>query len=402
MKEARGDATTPTEGRFLARLRGLFTSKKVDESEITPGELDELADIVGKVETPEDSLGELSPDEPLEFDEPREDASTGFEFSLDVAEDVKTVSGDQLEELSANPEESQKTYHERLAALDFRASGNPNLKNVVTRRIVDWEAGDYPDVFLDVAEAYGIELSEVEHLFQKRVEELMERCHFFRATQTEVFLNHIISGEQRYKSQFETGTSNGILWPEHRSKIEAQICGFPRYDTPEGQEMVKDRPIYGYFTTNSHGILNETGTHPPWNKVCQYGRVAVKINRDVAMERATLSFCDSFRLHGTTPLSPAALPHYSCLFHHGKLKSFKGDKTLLWHFLDGESDLRTFMGLVHNYTEVQFHGGLTAKDIESIHVSEGNGIDLYEIDEIIHAVEEYNHAAGSSIPVVMY
>ena len=42
-----------------------------------------------------------------------------------------------------------------------------------------------------------------------------------------------------------------------------------------------------------------------------------------------------------------------------------------------------------NYTEVQYHDGLTMDDVESIHVSTHNGVYPEEIEEIRRIFKEY-------------
>lgn len=54
------------------------------------------------------------------------------------------------------------------------------------------------------------------------------------------------------------------------------------------------------------------------------------------------------------------------------------------------------------YTEVQYHGGLTVEDIESVHLSTGNGLNQEEIDRVTAAVAAYNQETGGNILVVLY
>lgn len=295
---------------------------------------------------------------------------------------------------------TSKKYAERMELFEFGRVGNPLLKSVVQQRIEAWERKSRSEVsrLWVLAERMNKSVEAVEELFQQKVEALMEECQFFRATQTEVFLKHIIGGEGRYKSQFETNKSDGTFYPKFRSTKEDLYFGFPKYDTPEGEQAVAYRPIYGYFALDDNGILNESGKHPPANSVSGYGAVTVKINKKIAMERATISFRDSLHM-SDVPLVPAALPHYSALCY---AVSGKPEIQVLQQFLEEPVNHEIFRKLFFYYTETQFHGGLTARDIESVHLSLANGLDQDEIDEITAAVEVYNQETGGNIAVVIY
>lgn len=316
---------------------------------------------------------------------------------------IRTEGQPAVDELTSQPEESsntKKSYQKRLAEVELVARGNPYLNQTVHDRIGYWESAPRPKSFLILAEKLGLSVEETEDLLQQRLEELIQQCQFFRATEMGVFLNHILGGDKRYKSQFETRTSGGILFPELRSEAEHTQFGFPQDNTMEGEVLREYRPIYGYFSPDENGIINRAGKHPPPNCVGMYGGVTVKIRRDVAMQRATMSFCDSLHLDNV-PLCPVKLPHFSSLFAFS-LFDQGAHLYAIQKFLEDPTSVTNFYRLLDDYTEVQFHGGLSAADIDSVHLSKGNGLTQIEIDRVIAAVDEFNQETGGNIEVVIY
>lgn len=295
------------------------------------------------------------------------------------------------------PELQVKTYGERMAQLDLVIEGNPYLKETLARRIEDWEQSPSAEAhLLQLARRMRLSVPEVESLCQKRIEELMHLSEFFCATRPNIVLDHILRGDERYKSQIELYDTGAVSGPWYRSSVENKVFGFPQYDTPEGKRGKSSRPIYGYFSLNENGILNHSGTHPPPNDVHFYGKVTVKIKPETAIKRATMCLVDSFATEA--PLCPVALPHYSALFH-------SSDNTEYWNiidFLHKPVTHDTLWAIYNGYTEAQYHGGLTVDDIASVHLSPGNGLTQEELDGVAAAVEAYNRQTSSNIAVVMY
>lgn len=318
-----------------------------------------------------------------------------------VAPSTPVVNSEPDVILQENRGEASRRYAARMERFEFGDVGNPYLKATIQERIERWENGIGQKQLSALAELMNKSIEEVEDLLQRKIEELMEKSQFFRATETDVFLRHIINGERRYKSQFETGRSNGSYLPSRRSEKEGELFGFPAHYSPEGLETVKYRPIYGYFSLDKNGILNDAGKHPPINSVSNYGSVTVKIKTEVAKQRTTMAFRDTLYMTNI-PLTPVALPHYSAFFF------FRGTPEhrlkMLQAFLDEPIDNGTFsrMRSPFSYTEAQYHGGLSVDDIESVHLSLGNGLTQTEIDQVTVAIEAFNQETGNNIRAVIY
>ena len=199
----------------------------------------------------------------------------------------------------------------------------------------------------------------------------------------------------RWKSQFETAKSDGTLDPSYRARQESGMFAFnediipdqigaereqPRHYldrlSSEALDVSKEkRPIYGYFSDGEHGAINSSGTIPPPNYVDIYGTINVKIKRDRALKKATLTFHDSLLPGRLWPPTPASKPHFASLRTlYLTLESLKRSSIVNW----GES-----------YTEVQFHGQLTMDDVESIHLSGKNGVNQDDIEKVRKIYAEY-------------
>lgn len=361
MKESVEAVTKPSEMGVWERVRNLFRSRGVAEFGVTTE--------AGK---------SIDAAVPTEVEEPG-GVSTYFGI-----------------ESGTSPETVQSTYLERLAALDFEVEGNPNLKRTFQSGIEGWQNSVNRLQLFRLAEQMNKSVEEVEALLQQRIEAVIERSHFFCATDSDVLINHILRNEKRYKSSFELGDSPKITY-DYRGKVENRLFGFPLHDTIKGKRVKSKRPIYGYFSMNSDGVFNSTGTHPPWNHTHAYGRVAVKIKRPVAVQRATFSLADSYYIDPIFA-SPVALPHFSAVLHSEDEQRLEKIRD----FLENPLEYKTFFGVCGGYTEVQYHGGLRVGDIESIHLSEGNGLDPREIFSVVAAVNKYNRTKLRKIAVVIY
>jgi len=216
---------------------------------------------------------------------------------------------------------------------------------------------------------------------------------FFRATNMDVIENVMLK-DNRWKSQFETGTSNGCLGPSYRASAENSFFGFVN-DSEKNKEK---RPIYGYFTEGEHGEINNYGRIPPPTNVVQYGRVNFKIKKDIALRKATVTFHDSLNeSHGGGFMpTPASKVHFTSLRvkpysgMNGRfyLKDFKEARTTNWN---------------ESYTEAQFHGQLTMEDIESIHISTENGLSDDEMDHVRAIFRKYKKQhPESNIQLIEY
>lgn len=255
---------------------------------------------------------------------------------------------------------------------ELELEGNPEIKDQIRENIIRAEKDNQP-YYERSAANLGISVEEFKRQLQEKIEDMINRAEFFRATQLQI-LEKIMNVDGRWKNQFETGTSQGTLDPYYRAKQEKNMFGFE--DDFEKNKHI--RPIYGYFSDNEHGGINyyKEGLFP--TSVSYYGEVNIKIKKDKALRKSTITFHDSLGPDGKWPPTPAVRPHFTsfqCFELIGKiLAELKKPSRVNW----GES-----------YTEVQYHGQLTMDDVESIHVSTKNGLYPENIREVQRIFGEY-------------
>lgn len=92
--------------------------------------------------------------------------------------------------------------------------------------------------------------------------------------------------DQRFKSQFETGTSNGMYDPTERARFEHEMFGIPEDIDPAR------RPIYGHITDRSYPGM--AGGYGEWNAVLD-----PSVNK-----RASFHFGDSLGFEAPGPHGP--------------------------------------------------------------------------------------------------
>ena len=273
---------------------------------------------------------------------------------------------------------------------EIELEGNPEIKEQVGQNIIRAEKMNQQR-YENAAADLGISIEEFKARLQAKIEDMVERADFFIATQLGV-LEKIMNVDGRWKSQFETGTSQGTLNPRYRAVAEMRMFGFNKtkdsempiatYDINVPEESLttnkERRPIYGYFSDEEHGAINYEGKIPPPTNVNWYGTVNVKIKKERAVKKATITFHDSLDPTNDWPPTPAAKPHFTSFrlrYSGGEiLNKLKGPSVVNW----GES-----------YTEVQFHGGLTMDDVESIHISTHNGLYPDDIEEVRRIFKKY-------------
>ena len=102
--------------------------------------------------------------------------------------------------------------------------GNPELKSRIRANILLAEKS-HEDQYIEHAAEMGIDVNEFKARLQERIEQLVAASDFFRATKISV-LNKVLNADGRYKSQFETNTSDGTLSPKYRAHSEMRMFGF--------------------------------------------------------------------------------------------------------------------------------------------------------------------------------
>jgi len=205
-----------------------------------------------------------------------------------------------------------------------------------------------------------------------------------------------ILGDGRFKSQFETRTSNGLLNLATRSGMETQAFGYaPRLDTSA-------RPVYGYM--NTRGLTGADEEKSFWLQ--QYGGAIVHLS-DAVRDRTTFTFGDSLPMSGvpcpvSDPRWEATDPQYDHLGWHVDRSSFppgldySEQYPAAWSWMVREGPdadavaATTPSGATLDYIEAQVHGGVSASDIASVELPS-------EPDPALKALLD-----GASIPYTVY
>lgn len=280
-------------------------------------------------------------------------------------------------------------------SLSMGVEANPDLEPILLRNILVAEKTFLESIgsrssLVSFLKEKGITLIEFIETVQKYTEKALEKSTLFRATDVSVLLRHILPNDYRWKSQFETQTSGGHLGNSYRASYETKAFGY----SIDSEYEPTARTIYGYFTPDTNGVLNNAGTNPPENSVYQYGRASCKI-KDEAKRNTTFLFRDS--LNADMPLAPAEKPHYLSSLNQGNVRGF-------WEAMMREFSAASLCAAVSGrYSETQIHGGLKMSDIESIHLSTNNGVSEREIKDMQIAVEEYNkNNPDNTIELVIY
>lgn len=253
--------------------------------------------------------------------------------------------------------------------------GNSGIKEKIKENIIFAEERNKNE-YEDAAKDLGISVEEFKEKLQKKIEGLIEKSNFFRATRVDI-LDKVLNVDGRYKSQFETGTSQGSLDPTSRADAEKLMFEFD-YDEKDVEKNKEMRPIYGYFSDEINGAINYKGKIPPPNNVSYYGCINVKIKKEKALQKATITFKDSLGDKNCWPPTPAKKPHFS---------SFRMSYTGSHILEDFKATSVTNYG--SSYNEAQYHGQLTMDDVESIHISSGNGLSSEDIEMIHDTFKKY-------------
>jgi hypothetical protein len=188
---------------------------------------------------------------------------------------------------------------------------------------------------------------------------------------------------RRMKSQFETGTSNGLFSPERRRVIELELMSIPG-DLPDGL-----RPIYGFQ-------LNEDfeGDSPTQSNAAEhYGVVVFQLKQSVR-ERTTMTNADSLD-YQTYPIPvDGDLPEDRILAAVGYNDYEIGDAIngAAYRFRqdvldeDFADDLGYGWGI--GYSEIQVHGGVDLRDIEEvIYPASKFALDVTDRERIIRELD---------------
>ena len=311
----------------------------------------------------------------MSFEIPKSDKSVEAENNLAAL----AYEDEKQKKLLEDPEEikydseTTRNYFKDWEGLVL--NGNIGMKEKIRKNILQVEQ-ERADDYRYFANEQKITIEELKKDLQKRVEKMVESSGFFRATNMSV-ISSIMINDGRWKSQFETGRSDGYLNPQRRSSVENKMFDFP---DDKDAENTNKRPIYGYFSDSDNGIINEHGNNPPPNAIKYCGTVNFKFKKNKIIERTTITFQDSLNHPNWMP-SPASKPHFTSLM-------VTSGQTINIHNISSTSKC-DWNSYANHYTEVQYHDGLTMEDVESIHISTKNGMSEEDMQKVRDLHKKY-------------
>ena len=205
-------------------------------------------------------------------------------------------------------------------------------------------------LFQRYAENHGLTPDEYRRKAKQNLKKLLKGKRIFSRQPPDVALS--ILGD-RFRNQFETGTSGGLFDPDRKRDLENRILGIP-----EGLSWSDaERPIYGF--------MEGTGEHET-SSALQYGPVKFVLKPEVR-KRATFTIGDSLdkNMGGLIPqVAPSPIEEPSLL----SVGSYDvlGPKNMSQFFVD--------------FVEAQIYGGVEPEDIERIEIdAEKDSTTTYEV-----------------------
>ena len=170
--------------------------------------------------------------------------------------------------------------------------------------------------------------------------------------------------EGRFKSQFETGDSNGLFDPTVRSNKENDFFNYPADLNPDL------RPIYGYMS----GKNTEKGR----NSLTQYGDISI-IFKDSVKDRTTFNIGDSIdTTNGLTQAILQPVPVNDPNFRAAPIVRLMAETGPL-KTTDANPDQ-------YSYNEAQIHEGVTVDDIKSVILRKG----VSDSKKVISLLDKHN------------
>jgi hypothetical protein len=226
----------------------------------------------------------------------------------------------------------------------------------------------------------------VDHLFEDAVARLVDYVNNRRRGDLYIAVppNAVsaILRAKRMKSQFETGTSGGLLNPEWRRRVEDELLSIPE-DLPD-----KLRPIYGFQLGEFEG---DSPTES--SAAYHYGVVVFRLKSSVR-ERTTMTNADSLDYKTDAIPVDGDLPEDRILAAVGWNDFEIGEAVngALSGFREGVLGEDGSDDLVNNneiaYSEIQVHGGVDMEDIEEvIYPSSTYSLDIADRQRIIRELD---------------
>jgi SPP1 gp7 family putative phage head morphogenesis protein len=229
----------------------------------------------------------------------------------------------------------------------------------------------FPDL-VDAIETAVENAGQIDHLLLENADEIRS---FIR-----IDIRDLISvlEDGRFKSQFETGTSGGVMSFEFRARVENALFGYAEDVSPDL------RPIYGYMSDHYSAMQYAE----------QYGNLTVGLRNEIA-SRTSMTFYDSLDNNITGVVTPKRWTLASSGFSDVNLFSDRVKKieslTMEGRMREAGNESARLHGDIRNYIkktnemmapdiqslfqefgnhtdyiEAQFHGGVKVSDIENI------------------------------------
>ena len=277
----------------------------------------------------------------------------------------------------------QKVTREYFEQLDKLGLKLPNrVMGQIKENVRKAEQNNLLDYFRTALEK-NVSLEQIQSEAQQKLEQVTTSADYFKAVHLDV-LRYVLK-DRRFKTQFETHSSNGSLNPHYRAQQEAKMFNYDKSE--EKGKMV--RPNYGYMSDNEHGLVGSFSETHVSSNVGNYGRIHVKFKKEQVKNRTTVTFNDSLGTADEKPPTPSIKPHFT-----GIEQRYSGNKV---EHASKPGDWGS------SYLEVQYHWPLKTELIDSIHISEKNSLSKEEMREVEELVRGYNQQyPDKKINVVVY
>ena len=259
---------------------------------------------------------------------------------------------EQAQETIASPEKTVSTNIENIDTLKMYGEA------------VEWSEDAYRAEMENLREGWKNVPSQIDAFdtfekevpkYEKALKDAVEREDFAIRTSSGDVVKILEDG--RFKSQIETGASHGYL-DTRRRKIATQqlFAGSEPLDVADS-----NYEIYGYL-----------GDAP---RAKMYGNTRIVLKKDNIIDRTTLTVGDSLELLETGADPMATLATEPQIMSYGKVFS-DSVPNAPDRLKDVQRDFASIADKGYlsdgNYVELQFHGGLSAEDIEYIEMSKSD------------------------------
>ncbi len=189
------------------------------------------------------------------------------------------------------------------------------------------------------AQQENVTVAAYKLLVEEKAAKLLKKSNVYVRVSPATLDNILDSKSKRLKSQFETGSSGGLLDNSRRSRVENRAFSIPV------DSAVKKRPIYGYLSDSPDGHVSAS------EFVGQYGNVIIKTKPNVK-SFTTFTSDDSLSYSASLVPSPVNNPSYRSLTHRPDVTT--------------AINARSTDELGGYYVEAQMHGGVSMSDIDTV------------------------------------